>query len=234
VVWNGHIWNIYNTTPFSYLGPGNRRPTEQPPSCIRLICSLSILIMLQWPQEQIDNLSSSPGPWIKLLADILSAGPYNLRRVTLHDVIFDTSKLPAIVKSCLDDQFDQFKDILVWNLNPLRLMRGVDLQIGTLKPFVPKSWASGARMMLEAEYPIRVWSPVHSKMKRTRLRLLESLAEEVAQAHALPRNECRQEISELCVSNCTDTEGSQTRANSMECNPPMTRLASQISEIRRI
>jgi len=152
------------------------------PSNFRLIRSLSIAIMLHWPPEgQIQYSFESLTPWTKFIADSLSAGPYKLCHVALHEVTFYPSQTSAIIDSYVSDRGNQIKRAFEWNLGPLRMMRGVSLRFDGISPFWPQSGMGKERVFAESGQPRRVVSRVISKMERARASFLESLAEEVSQ-----------------------------------------------------
>jgi len=152
------------------------------PSNFRLIRSLSITIMLHWPplghpQYSFENLT----PWTKLIADVLSVGPYRLSHVVIHTVIFYPSQLPAITNSYLDDRGNQVKVALEWNLGPLRTMRGINLRFDHLQPLLHRSGWFIDSLSADSGQSRRVVLQVFARLDRIRARFLERLVDDVSQ-----------------------------------------------------
>jgi len=151
------------------------------PSNFRLIRSLSISIMLHWPPKgQPQNSFESLTPWTQLIADCLSTGPYKLFNITISTVEFYSSQTYAIIDSYLNDRGKQLRRALEWNLGPLRMMRGVNLQFDNIEPFCLSSTGREG-MYAEHIHPYSVVLRVFSKMERIRASFLNGLVEEVLQ-----------------------------------------------------
>jgi hypothetical protein len=152
------------------------------PSNFRLIRSLSITLMLHWPPLGQPQCSfENHAPWTKLIADVLSAGPYRLSDVDIRTVIFYPSQLPAITNSYLDDRGNQVKVALEWNLGPLRMMRGVNLRFGRLEPLLHKSGMFIDSVSGDSGQSRRVVLQVFARLERIRARFLERLVDDVSQ-----------------------------------------------------
>ena len=80
--------------------------------------------MLHWTHRPASDEYFPLTPWTSLLAEVLSAGSYNLRHISLRHVKFYDSQLSKMIKTCCEDQCNAFKAVLEQNLGPLRMMRG--------------------------------------------------------------------------------------------------------------
>jgi len=79
-------------------------------SNFRFISVLRLDIMLHWPpQGQPQYAFERQKPWVTLISECLSAGPYKLSRLVLGDVVFYTSQVPTIVETYLNDRGGRLK-----------------------------------------------------------------------------------------------------------------------------
>ena len=116
----------------------------------------------------------------KMIADSLSAGPYNLPSVAVQEVSLYRRQMPTIIESCLDNRCNQFKMIPEWNLGPLRMMRGLNVQFAGIRlPWANPTWCE--IIIVESGHLRHVVLRLFSTMRRDVVRYLEGLAEEVPQ-----------------------------------------------------
>jgi hypothetical protein len=144
------------------------------PSTLRFIRTLSISVRLEPAGTRFD-------PWTKLLADALSAGPYsNLRLIKLSETRVYIANLGELLDSCLNNQWSYFKNMLEWNLGPLRVLRGVDLQFADIEPLYRSGNKWWIIQLARSNHDNEQAKPVFKKLKRIRQRFLEKLADEIS------------------------------------------------------
>jgi hypothetical protein len=172
------------------LDNANTAPNKLPPG-FRFVRSLHISISMGWPrnlgvlgvQPTLDSALPPlplPPPGTSLIAECLSTGSYELRQVTLHEVVPSTRLMPAVVDSTLEDGGKLFRAVLKQYLAPLQILRKVDLKFDD----VCKIGRPGATRGIIIENSLRSREevlPVLARLERIRMRFLQKLVKQVSQ-----------------------------------------------------
>ena len=137
--------------------------------------------MLHWPPRgQPQYAFERQKPWVTLISECLSAGPYKLSRLVLSDAEFYTSQVPTIVETYLNDRGEAFIRALEWNLGLLRTIRGVELEYDGIEPFWEALGGFKHCVVVLSGRPRHTVLQVMAQMDRSRVRFLESLKVEMS------------------------------------------------------
>lgn len=157
------------------------------PATFRLVRSLQISIHFSLPWSLYEPPSTdpvlpplpSPRPGTILIEECLKVAPNSLRQVQLHYLMTTPRRLPWLVRAAVQDHGWQFKVALKKFLDPLRILREIELSFDNI-PKVRLHYPEvlGLNPQLSSNEEVRA---VVKKLLKLRTRALRQLAQHVSQ-----------------------------------------------------